>query len=199
MTDQEIVDNLPVEEQETPVETEETPQSNTEDASSAGGDQALVIELQKKLKDTEEIAKKAQYDYIMLKSEFDSFVRRVEGDNKEAKVQQLVDLVKKLTPIIDQLGQSVSHIPAELVDNTWAAGVKLTYDNAIKTLQGLGISLIPTIGHEPDMELHEPLSVQPTDDEALKGKIIQEFQPWYVYEKDGIKKVVSAAKVIVGQ
>ncbi len=194
MTDQEIVDNLPVEEQETTVGTEES----TADVSSTG-DQTLITELQKKLKDTEEIAKKAQYDYIMLKSEFDSFVRRVEGDNKEAKVQQLVDLVKKLTPIIDQLGQSVSHTPAELEDNTWAAGVKLTYDNAIKTLQWLGISLIPTIGYEPDMELHEPLSVQPTDDESLKGKIIQEFQPWYVYEKDGIKKVVSAAKVIVGQ
>lgn len=131
MTDQEIVDNLPVEEQETTVGTEES----TSDISSSGGDQSLITELQKKLKDTEEIAKKAQYDYIMLKSEFDSFVRRVEGDNKEAKVQQLVDLVKKLTPIIDQLGQSVSHTPAELEDNTWAAGVKLTYDNAIKTLQ----------------------------------------------------------------
>lgn len=152
-----------------------------------------------KLKDAEEIAKKAQYDYIMLKGEFDSYVRRVEWDNKEAKVQQLVDLTKKLTPIIDQLGQSVSHMPADLQENTWAAGVKLTYDNAIKILQGLGINLIPTIGHEPDMELHEPLSVEPTDDESLKWKIIKEFQPWYVYEKDGVKKVVTAAKVIVGQ
>ncbi len=160
-------------------------------------DQIAILE--KQLKDAEEIAKKAQYDYIMLKGEFDSYVRRVEWDNKEAKVQQLVDLTKKLTPIIDQLGQSVSHMPADLQENTWAAGVKLTYDNAIKILQGMGINLIPTIGHEPDMELHEPLSVEPTEDETLKGKIIKEFQPWYVYEKDGVKKVVTAAKVIVGQ
>jgi molecular chaperone GrpE (heat shock protein) len=48
------------------------------------------------------------------------------------------------------------------------------------------------------MELHEPLSVEQVEDEALKGKIIKEFQPGYLYEKDGIKKVISAAKVIVG-
>ncbi len=77
--------------------------------------------------------------------------------------------------------------------------MKLTYDNAVKTLQGLGISQIPTIGEEPNIELHEPLSVEPTDDEALKGKIIREFQPGYIYEKNGTTKVISAAKVIVGQ
>jgi molecular chaperone GrpE (heat shock protein) len=49
------------------------------------------------------------------------------------------------------------------------------------------------------MEMHDPLSVQPTDDESQKGKIISEFQPGYIYEKDGIKKVITAAKVIVGQ
>lgn len=150
------------------------------------------------IKELEDIAKNAQYSYIMLKSEFDSLVRRTENDSKEGKINQLVELAKKLTPIIDQLGQTVSHIPAELADNTWASGVKLVYENAIKTLATLGISLIPTIGEEPDMELHEPLSVEPTDDETLKGKITKEFQPGYVYEKDGIRKVITAAKVIVG-
>ena len=114
-------------------------------------------------------------------------------------MNQLVDLAKRLLPIVDQLGQSVSHIPADLEGNTWANGVQLTYDNAIKTLKGVGIAQIPTIGEDPDMELHEPLGVESTEDEALKGKIIREFQPGYVYEKDGVKKVITAAKVIVGQ
>ena len=152
-----------------------------------------------KTKELEEIAKKAQYDYIMLKSEFDSYIRRMESDSKEWKINQLVELAKKLLPIIDQLGQSVSHIPADLEDNTWAAWVKLTYENAVKTLSWLWISQIPTIWHEPDMELHDPLSVEATEDDTLKGKIIREFQPWYVYEKDWVKKVITAAKVIVGQ
>ncbi|MEI7477408.1 MAG: nucleotide exchange factor GrpE [bacterium] len=74
-----------------------------------------------KLQELQEVAKKAQYDYVMIKSEFDSYVRRVEGENKEAKAQQLVDLAKKLLPIVTQLGQSVDHLPADLEENTRAA------------------------------------------------------------------------------
>lgn len=195
MTQQE--QTLPEEQENSTPETDATKQDD--DSLGTQQFQQIIDELQKKLKDAEEIAKKAQYDYIMLKSEFDSYVRRIEADTKESKVNQLVELSKKLLPIVDQLGQSVSHIPADLEGNTWADGVKLTYDNAIKTLSSVGIAHIPTVGHEPDMELHEPLSVEQTDDESFKGKIIREFQPGYVYEKDGIKKVITAAKVIVGQ
>lgn len=152
-----------------------------------------------KAKEFEEIAKKAQYDYVMLKSEFDSYVRRIEGDAQESKLQQLIEVVQKLSPIIDQLGQSVEHIPEDLQENTWVAWVKLTYDNVLKILEQLSIRRIETIGKEPDMELHDPLSVEPTDDNAMKWKIIKEFSPGYVYEKNGVRKIVKAAKVIVGQ
>lgn len=152
-----------------------------------------------KIKELEEIAKKAQYDYFMLKSEFDSYVKRVEWDDKESKLQQLVDVVKKLSPIIDHLGQSIDHIPDDLQWNTRVEGVSLMYENSLKVLADLSISRISTIGEEPDMELHDPLSVEPIEEESLKGKIIKEFSPWYVYQKDGVRKVIKAAKVIVGQ
>lgn len=154
---------------------------------------------EKKIKELEEIAKKAQYDYVMLKGEFDSYVKRVQGEDKENKLAHLIDTVKRLSPIIDQLGQSIDHIPDDLEWNTWVEGVSLMYENTIKILGELSISRIRTIGEEPDMELHDPLSVEPIEEESLKGKIIKEFSPWYVYEKDGIRKVIKAAKVIVGQ
>ena len=153
----------------------------------------------KKIKELEEIAKKAQYDYVMLKSDFDSYVKRVEWEDKETKLNHLIDTVKKLTPIIDHLGQSIDHIPDDLQGNTWVEGVSLMYENTIKILAELSISRISTIGEEPDVELHDPLSVEPIEEESLKGKIIKEVSPWYVYEKDGIRKVIKAAKVIVGQ
>lgn len=204
MTNTELENINPWEEQtenvaETTVAEEWTTGSSSWDNDFADNFQKIIEDLQKKLKDTEEIAKKAQYDYFMVKSEFDSYVKRVEADSKEGKVNQLVEVAKKMLPIVDQLWQSVHHIPADLETNTWASGVKLTYDNAVKTLAGMGISQIPTIGEEPNMELHEPLSVQPTENEAMKGKIVREFQPGYVYEKDGVTKVITAAKVIVGQ
>ena len=51
------------------------------------------------------------------------------------------------------------------------------YENTIKILADLSISRISTIGEEPDMELHDPLSVEPIEEESLKGKIIKEVSP----------------------
>jgi hypothetical protein len=45
--------------------------------------------------------------------------------------------------------------------------------------------------------LHEPVSVEPVEDEQLKGKIIKEFERGFVYDKSGDKRVIIASKVIV--
>lgn len=50
----------------------------TQEKNQESEQQDQIVMLEKQLKDAEEIAKKAQYDYIMLKGEFDSYVRRVE-------------------------------------------------------------------------------------------------------------------------
>lgn len=175
-------------------ETNEVSQPNSEEA----GDMSVEA-LQAKVKNLEEVAKKAQYDYVMLKYDFDSFQRRVEQDAKENKAQTLADVVKKLLPVVDQLSYSVGHMPEELKDNKRADGVKLVYDNAMKTLNSLGIEKIATIGEEPDSELHEPLSMEPAEDETMKWKIIKEYEPGYILKQGDTKKVIKAAKVIVGQ
>lgn len=152
-----------------------------------------------KVKELEEIAKKAQYDYVMLKSEFDAFIKRVQSDENEAKLQQFSDLLEKILPIVDQLGQTIDHIPEDLRGNKRVDGVALMYESALNTLQQLSVTRIKTVGETPDVELHDPLGVEPTNDEAMKGKIIKEYSPGYIYEKGDVKKVIKAAKVIVGQ
>lgn len=168
-----------------------------QDDSSAGD--VSVEELQKKIKDLEEVAKKAQYDYIMLKHDFESFQRRVEQDNKENKSQALVDIMQKILPLINQLSYSVEHMPAEMAGNKWADGVNLVYTNISKSLESMGIQKIATIGESPDSELHEPLGLEPTDDENLKGKIIKEYEAGYILQQGDTKKIIKAAKVIVGE
>ncbi len=98
------------------------------------GDSSASGELEAKIKDLEEVAKKAQYDYVMLKYDFDSYQRRVEQDAKDNKSQALIDIMKKFLPVIDQLSYSVDHMPEDMKGNTFADGVKLVYDNAMKTL-----------------------------------------------------------------
>jgi molecular chaperone GrpE (heat shock protein) len=75
----------------------------------------------------------------------------------------------------------------------------MMYDNFLKTLETFNIKPIESIWLAPDSLVHEPVSVQSIEDEKLKGKIVQEFERWFYYEKDGDKRVVVASKVVVGQ
>jgi len=59
----------------------------------------------------------------------------------------------------------------------------MVYNKFLKTLEHLHIKAISSIGLAPDSFLHEPVSVEPVEDEKMKGKIIKEFERGFVYEK----------------
>jgi molecular chaperone GrpE (heat shock protein) len=77
----------------------------------------LIEQLQVEKKNVEEIAKKAQHDYIMLKYEFEGLINRTKNQEQDLKNSTLKDILKKFLPIVEQLIQSVTHIPDELLDN----------------------------------------------------------------------------------
>lgn len=75
----------------------------------------------------------------------------------------------------------------------------MMYTNLLKSLEKIYVKPIEALGLVPDTQLHEPVSMQSTDDPTLKGKIIQEFEQGFIYEKENDLVVISPAKVIVGQ
>lgn len=161
--------------------------------------EAKIIQLEVQLRDQSEIAKKAQSDYIHMKFDFDGLVRRTDESNKTMKVDTLTDVVKKFAPFIDSLRTSLENIPADERDNALVQWVQMVYNKFLSTLEMMGIKAIESIGLEPNHELHEAVSAMPTDDTMMKGKIIQEFEKGFIYEKWDIRKVVTTAKVVVGQ
>lgn len=161
--------------------------------------QTQIKNLESKLADAEAITKKAQSDYIHMKFDFDSYMRRNEEQAKTTKVDTLVDVVKKFTPFIDGLRQSLANIPEEHIDDVLVQWVQMIYNKFISSLDMMGIKKIESIWKTPDIELHEAVSAIPTIDETQKGKIIQEFEQWFIYDKWDIKKVVTPAKVVIGQ
>lgn len=160
---------------------------------------AKIKELESKLADAEAITKKAQSDYIHMKFDFDSYMRRNEESAKTAKIDTLVDVVKKFTPFIDGLRQSLANIPDEQRDDVLVQGVQMVYNKFISSLEMMGIKKIESLWQTPDIELHEAVSALPVTDETQKGKIIQEFEQGFIYNKGDIKKVVTPAKVVIGQ
>ena len=161
--------------------------------------QAKIKELESKLADAEAITKKAQSDYIHMKFDFDSYMRRNEESAKTAKVDTLVDVVKKFTPFIDGLRQSLANIPEEQRDDVLVQWVQMVYNKFISSLEMMGIQKIESLWQIPDINLHEAVSALPVEDATQKGKIIQEFEQGFIYNKGDIKKVVTPAKVVIGQ
>ncbi len=158
-----------------------------------------IISLTKKLEETEQITKRAQSDYIHLKFDFDSYMSRTSEQAKTAEVDTLINVAKKFTPFIDGLRQSLANIPDSERGDTIVQGVQMVYDKFLSTLEQMNIRKIESIGQLIDINLHEAVSALPVEDKNQKGKIIQEFEQWFIYEKWDIRKVVTPAKVVVGQ
>lgn len=172
---------------------------------SAKHDTAQILKLEQKIaqleaekKEVEEIAKRSQFDYINLKTDFDRYQRQMQEAQKVSHTESLLAVVKKFLPFLEDLRKSLDNITEDHQGDPLTKGVHMIYEKFLKTLEHMHIKVIPSLGLEPDSFLHEPVSVQPVEEAKMKGKIIQEFERWFVYEHDGEKKVIIPAKVIVG-
>lgn len=158
-----------------------------------------IKQLEQEKKEIEEIAKRSQYEYINLKTDFDRYQRQIEESSKSMEIDSLLAVVKKFLPFVEDLRKSLENITEEYKGDPLAKGVQIVYDKFLKTLEGMHIKVIDAIGLEPDSLLHEPVSVEPTEDKKMKWKIIKEFERGFVYNKDGDKRVIISSKVIVWQ
>ena len=159
--------------------------------------EAKIAHLEKEKKELEEIAKRSQYEYINLKTDFDRYQRQIQESSRSMETDSLISVVKKFLPFVEDLRKSLENITDEHKEDPLTKGVQMIYDKFLKTLEGLHIKAIESLGLAPDSFLHEPVSVEPVEDEKLKGKIIKEFERGFVYDKNGEKKVIRASKVIV--
>ncbi len=158
-----------------------------------------ISQLEKELAEQKEITKRAQYDYINLKADFDRRHRLKEEEGKTAHIDMLITAVQKFLPFVESLRKSLETIPADQQENSLAKGVQMTYNKFVQTLESMNIKQIEAIWLTPDGLLHEPVSTQPVDDEKLKGKIVTEFERGFIYDDWQTKKVITTSKVVIGQ
>jgi molecular chaperone GrpE len=107
--------------------------------------QEKIISLEKEKNEALDIARKVQYDYINLKTDFDRLQRLSLEKEKSMETDTLIKYMKKLFPIIDQLKASLDHIDQSKEDDSFVKGVQMIYDNMIKTLASFGIHPIEAL------------------------------------------------------
>lgn len=137
----------------------------------------------------------SQDQYIRLQAEFQNFRKRKERELGEAIRFANGDLLLKLLPILDNFSRTLEAI--EKTDNLAAIkeGIELVSQSMQKQFEKVGLTEIKSVGQDFNVELHEAITAVPVEEEAKKGKVIDEVEKGYRL-KD---KVLRFSKVIVGE
>src|SRR5690606_1886091 len=87
-------------------------------------------------------------------------------------------VIKDLLPVIDNFERALGHVPKELEDNEYVKGVGRIVSQFQKTLNGIGVERIKTVGEVFNPELHEAVSM---DDQGGNTEVIsEELQSGYI-------------------
>ncbi len=148
-------------------------------------------ELQARVEELEKENAQLKEARIRAVAELDNARRRSQQEILNAVQYANEDLLKKLLPILDDFHRSVEASTETRDFDAFYKGIALIRDKVSKTLTDVGVQRINTEGKEFDVDFHEALMRQPSD--QPEGTVISELEPGYTY-KD---KVIRHARVIV--
>jgi molecular chaperone GrpE len=144
-------------------------------------------------KQLEEKINSLQDSLLRKAAEFENYKRRTENDQLNLIKYAAESFIIKILPVYDDLQRSVVHLGETSLDSV-REGLKLVLDKFTKTLDEQGIKKIEAKGQEFDVEYHEALMQQPSN-EFPPNTVLEEVDPGYIY-KD---KVIKHSKVIVSK
>ena len=115
---------------------------------------------------TEKLIETVQ-DLQRTRADFENFRKRHESELVSVRESGQASAILKLLPVIDNIERAISHMPADLKENTWAQGVVGLSKNLDKSLEALNLKRIeakPGTPFNPD--LHEAILM----DEGAEGE-----------------------------
>lgn len=129
-----------------------------------------IKELENQLQEKDEIAKNSQINYLHLKADFDILQRQTQQKVDNAERDAEIKVVKELLPFVENLRKSLLNLTDDQKESSIWEGLRMMYDNFIKSLEKLHIKPIESVWLEPNPQFHEPVSMQPVDDKKIEVK-----------------------------
>ena len=173
-------------------ETEVETQDNQKEYDELLEELALKEEEITKLKEALEKQEKETREYISLsqrlQADFENFKKITDKQNKEIIKFANENIIKEFIDCYEDFGRALEIEN----DKDLKEGVELIYNKFKDILTKEGVEEIPAKGEKFDLNKHEALMVQKSDD-VENGYIIDELMKGYMY-KD---KVLKYSKVIV--
>ncbi len=180
----EIMDNVPEAEDE------------NQTAEEIENDEMSEIDtLAKELGETKEKLEKEKREYLFLMAEFDNFRKRTIKEKGDIIRNAAESVLKGLLPIVDDFERGLAALATTDDADAAKQGMQLIYNKLIKYLEQNGVKPIESTGADFNPDLHEAIAMVPTDNEDMKGKVIDTPTKGYTIND----KVLRYAKVAVGQ
>ena len=131
--------------------------------------------------------------YLRLYSEFENFRRRTSKEKLEMINSANEQVIKSLLPVLDDFERAVKAVGDTKTEVT--DGFILIANKFRKILDQFGLkSMDISSGSDFDADYQEAISQVPTQDEKLKGKVVDVVEKGYLLND----KVIRYAKAVVG-
>ena len=133
--------------------------------------------------------------FLRLYAEFENFRKRTNKERLDMITNANAELLKDLIPIIDDFERAIANNESSEDIVAIKEGFSLIYNKYKGIMETKGLQAMSSKGEVFDPEFHEAVANMPTEDKALKGKIIDDVEKGYLLNE----KVLRYAKVVVGQ
>lgn len=171
---------------------EQIPENET--ASIDAEQDKIKLELEEKLKTTEQELESYKDRLLRKAAEFENYKRRTENDQLNLFKYAAESFIAKLLPVIDDFERSLIHIKDAKEVDSIKDGIKLVYDKLMKMLADQGVKPIEAVGKPFDVHFHEAI-LQRKSDDVEPHTVLEEFEKGYMY-KD---RVIRHTKVAVSE
>ncbi len=102
-------------------------------------------------------------------------------------------VVRDLLPVIDNFERALKHVPDDLKDNDYVKGVQGVVKQFEKTLAGIGVERIKTVGEPFDPAFHE--AVQMEEGDGAQEIVSEELQSGYMIGNEVIRHAMVKVKL----
>ncbi len=131
--------------------------------------------------------------YLRLFAEFENFKKRTAKERIELFKTASQEVISAILPILDDMERAINQTPEE--EKKSIEGFVLINNKLADVLKSNGLNVTETnIGDTFDAEIHEAITLIPSDDDQ-KGKIIDVTEKGYQLGD----KIIRFPKVVVGQ
>jgi molecular chaperone GrpE len=152
-------------------------------------------DLRTKLKETQKERDENLAGWQRAKADLANFRRIAEEDAARNGARAKGDVVKAVVPALDSFDSAMADSSWSDVDTKWREGVERIANQFHQALEKEGLTSFGAVGDAFDPEVHECMSVAPTDDKKQDHTIVQVLQRGH---KLGTE-LIRPAKVVVAQ